>query len=174
MKAIIRDILLALLLALAISLLIRPTIVKEISMMPSLQEGNYLMISKQAYRFGDVARDDIIVFHSELMDEAGKEKLLIKRIIGIPGDVLTITNGRVYRNGYRIQEPYIMGGIEGDTSGELYNYVVPEGFVFVMGDNRNISDDSRYSEIGMVKLDAVIGKVILRFYPLNAVTSQFT
>ena len=62
MKAIIRDILLALLLAFAISMLIRPTIVKEISMLPTLQENNYLMIYKQAYRFGEVQRDDIIVF----------------------------------------------------------------------------------------------------------------
>jgi len=139
MKALVRDILLALLLALAISLLIRPTIVKEISMVPTLTEDNYLMISKQSYRFGDVARDDIIVFHSNLMDDEGKEKLLIKRIIGVPGDVLTISEGKVYRNGYRIQEPYIMGGIEGETGGNLYNYVGPENFVFVMGDHREVS-----------------------------------
>ena len=158
MKAIVRDIVLALVLALAISLLIRPTIVKEISMLPSLQEGNYLMISKQAYRFGDVSRDDIIVFHSAIMDGEGKEKLLIKRIIGIPGDKLTITKGRVYRNGFRIQEPYIMGGIEGETSGELYNYIVPDGFVFVMGDNREVSLDSRSEEVGPVRISDIIGK----------------
>jgi signal peptidase I len=169
MKAIVRDIVLALLLALAISLLIRPTIVKEISMLPSLEEENYLMISKQAYRFGDVARDDIIVFHSDMMDEEGKEKLLIKRIIGIPGDVLTITNGRVYRNGYRIQEPYIMGGIEGETSGELYNYIVPEGFVFVMGDNREVSLDSRAEEVGPIRISDIIGKAFFRLYPLDEI-----
>lgn len=169
MKAIVRDIVLALLLALAISLLIRPTIVKEISMLPSLEEENYLMISKQAYRFGDVARDDIIVFHSDMMDEAGKEKLLIKRIIGIPGDVLTITNGRVYRNGYRIQEPYIMGGIEGETSGELYNYIVPEGFVFVMGDNREVSLDSRAEEVGPIRISDIIGKAFFRLYPFDEI-----
>ena len=169
MKAIVRDIVLALLLALAISLLIRPTIVKEISMLPSLEEENYLMVSKQAYRFGDVARDDIIVFHSDMMDEEGKEKLLIKRIIGIPGDVLTITNGRVYRNGYRIQEPYIMGGIEGETSGEIYNYVVPEGFVFVMGDNREVSLDSRAEEVGPIRISDIIGKAFFRLYPFDEI-----
>lgn len=169
MKAIVRDIVLALLLALAISLLIRPTIVKEISMLPSLEEENYLMISKQAYRFGDVARDDIIVFHSDMMDEEGKEKLLIKRIIGIPGDVLTITNGRVYRNGYRIQEPYIMGGIEGETSGEIYNYIVPEGFVFVMGDNREVSLDSRAEEVGPIRISDIIGKAFFRLYPFDEI-----
>lgn len=169
MKAIVRDILLALVLALAISLLVRPTIVKEISMLPTLQENNYLMISKQAYRFGDVARDDIIVFHSDLMDEEGKEKLLIKRIIGIPGDVLTITNNRVYRNGYRIQEPYIMGGIEGITSGEIHNYVVPEGFVFVMGDNREVSLDSRAEEVGSIRISDIIGKAFFRLYPFDEI-----
>jgi len=169
MKAIVRDILLALLLALAISLLIRPTIVKEISMVPTLGEENYLMISKQSYRFGDVARDDIIVFHSNLMDDEGKEKLLIKRIIGVPGDVLTISEGKVYRNGYRIQEPYIMGGIEGETGGDLYNYVVPENFVFVMGDNREVSLDSRAEEVGPVRISDIIGKAFFRLYPFDQI-----
>jgi signal peptidase I len=169
MKAIVRDILLALLLALAISLLIRPTIVKEISMVPTLDENNYLMIAKQSYRFGDVARDDIIVFHSSLMDDQGKEKLLIKRIIGIPGDVLTISNGKVYRNGNRIQEPYIMGGIEGETNGELYNYIVPENFVFVMGDNREVSLDSRSEEVGPVRISDIIGKAFFRLYPFDKI-----
>lgn len=169
MKAIVRDILLALLLALAISLLIRPTIVKEISMVPTLEENNYLMIAKQSYRFGDVERDDIIVFHSSLMDDEGKEKLLIKRVIGIPGDVLTISNGEVYRNGNRIQEPYIMGGIDGETNGELYNYIVPENFVFVMGDNREVSLDSRSEEVGPVRISDIIGKAFFRLYPFDQI-----
>jgi signal peptidase I len=169
MKAIVRDILLALLLALAISLLIRPTIVKEISMVPTLEENNYLMIAKQSYRIGSVERDDIIVFHSNLKDDEGKEKLLIKRIIGIPGDVLTISNGDVFRNGNRIQEPYIMGGIDGETNGELYNYVVPENFVFVMGDNREVSLDSRSEEVGPVRISDIIGKAFFRLYPFDQI-----
>lgn len=169
MKAIIRDILLALLLALVISLLIRPTIVKEISMVPTLEENNYLMIAKQSYRFEEVRRDDIIVFHSSLVDDAGKEKLLIKRIIGIPGDVLTITDGDVYRNGSRIQEPYIMGGVDGETSGALYNYIVPENFVFVMGDNREVSLDSRAQELGPVRISDIIGKAFFRLYPFDEI-----
>ena len=169
MKAIIRDVLLALLLALAISLLIRPTIVKEISMMPTLAENNYLMISKQSYRIGDVARDDIIVFHSNLVGEQGKEKLLIKRVIGVPGDVLTITEGKVYRNGHRISEPYIMGGATGETSGAMYNYVVPDGFVFVMGDNREVSLDSRAAEVGPVRIADIIGRAFFRLYPLDQI-----
>lgn len=169
MKAIVRDIILALLLALTISLLIRPTIVKEISMVPTLDENNYLITARQAYRFGEVHRDDIVVFHSDLTDNEGKEKLLIKRIIGIPGDVLTISNGDVYRNGNRIQEPYIMGGIEGDTNGELYNYVVPENFVFVMGDNREVSLDSRSEEVGPVRISDIMGKAFFRLYPLDQI-----
>jgi signal peptidase I len=169
MKSIILDIVLALALAFMISLLIRPTIVKEISMMPTLGEQNYLMISKQSYRFGDVARDDIIVFHSSLTDDKGKEKLLIKRIIGIPGDVLTISDGKVYRNGFRIQEPYIMGGIEGETSGDLRNYVVPDNFVFVMGDNREVSLDSRSEEVGPVRISDIIGKAFFRLYPFDQI-----
>lgn len=169
MKAIVRDIILALLLALVISLLVRPTIVKEISMMPTLAESNYLMVSKQAYRFDDVARDDIVVFHSSLVDDEGKEMLLIKRIIGVPGDVLTISNGQVYRNGYRIREPFIMGGAEGQTTGDLYNYKVPENFVFVMGDNREVSLDSRVEEVGPVRISDIVGKAFFRLYPFDQI-----
>ncbi len=169
MKAIIRDVLLALLLALVISLLIRPTIVKEISMLPTLEENNYLMIAKQSYRFEDVARDDIIVFHSSLVDDEGKEKLLIKRVIGIPGDILTISDGNIYRNGSRIQEPYIMGGINGETGGVLYNFVVPENFVFVMGDNREVSLDSRAEELGPVRISDILGKAFFRLYPFDQI-----
>lgn len=169
MKAIVRDIILALLLALTISLLVRPTIVKEISMVPTLEENNYLITARQAYRFGEVSRDDIVVFHSNLTDNQGKEKLLIKRIVGIPGDILTITNGDVYRNGNLIQEPYIMGGIEGNTNGEIYNYVVPENFVFVMGDNREVSLDSRSEEVGPVRISDIMGKAFFRLYPLDEI-----
>lgn len=169
MKSILRDILLALVLALVISLLIRPTIVKEISMTPTLEPNNYLLIAKQAYLFGDVKHDDIIVFHSHILDEKGKEKLLIKRVIGVPGDVLTISNGAVYRNGMRIQEPYIMGGANGETSGALYNYIVPDGRVFVMGDNRAVSLDSRSEEVGPVKISDIIGKAIFRLYPFDQI-----
>jgi len=169
MKSIVRDILLALVLALVISLLVRPTIVKEISMMPTLAPNNYLLIAKQAYLLNDVGHDDIIVFHSHLVDDKGKEKLLIKRVIGIPGDVLTISNGILYRNGVRIQEPYIMGGANGETSGALYNYVVPDDCVFVMGDNRPVSLDSRSEEVGPVKIKDIIGKAFFRLYPFDKI-----
>ncbi len=169
MKSIIRDILLALVLALVISMLVRPTIVKEISMLPTLEENNYLLIYKQAYRFGDIQRDDIIVFRSSLKDDNGKDKLLIKRVIGLPGDVLTISDGKVYREGVLIQEPYIMGGEKGETSGELYNYVVPDDCVFVMGDNREVSLDSRSDEVGPVKISKIMGKAFFRLYPFSEI-----
>lgn len=169
MKAILRDILIALALALVVSLLVRPTIVKEISMEPTLQENNYLLVSKQSYRFGEVQRDDIVVFHSSLVDAAGKEKLLIKRVVGVPGDVLTITGGKVYRNGSMIQEPYLMGGDDGETAGELYNYVVPEGQIFVMGDNREVSLDSRSAEVGSIKISDIIGEAVFRLYPFDEI-----
>ena len=107
--------------------------------------------------------------HSKLVDEKGKEKLLIKRIIGIPGDVLTITGGSVYRNGHKIQESYIMGGAKGQTSGELYNYKVPDGLVFVMGDNREVSLDSRSEEVGPIKISDIIGKAFFRLYPFDKI-----
>ena len=104
-----------------------------------------------------------------MVDDKGKEKLLIKRVIGIPGDVLTISNGILYRNGVRIQEPYIMGGANGETSGALYNYVVPDDCVFVMGDNRPVSLDSRSEEVGPVKIKDIIGKAFFRLYPFDKI-----
>lgn len=166
MKGFIRDIIIALVIVLAITMVIKPTIVKERSMEPTLYANHYLLINKQAYRFGEEQRGDIIVFKSELEDEKGDKKLLIKRIIGLPGDTITIQNGTVTLNGTQLQEDYTM---EDETPGELINYTVPEGKLFVMGDNRRVSVDSRSEEVGCVDEDQVMGKAFLRLYPFNQI-----
>ena len=107
MKGLIRDILVALIIVIAITMVIKPTIVKESSMQPTLYENNYLLVNKQAYRFGEEKRGDIIVFKSDLENENGDKKLLIKRIIGLPGDKITIEGGKVILNGVELHEAYI-------------------------------------------------------------------
>ncbi len=166
MKSLVRDIAIALAIVIVVTMFIKPTIVKETSMQPTLYENNYLLVNKQAYRFGDEERGDIIVFHSDLEDK----ELLIKRIIGLPGDVITIDQGKVFLNGTEMQEDYTLEGV---TPGQLIDFTVPEGQLFVMGDNRRVSIDSRSEEVGCVDEDDVMGKAFVRLYPFNEIGSIY-
>lgn len=168
MKEFIKDIVIALVIVVAITLVIKPTIVKESSMEPTLYANNYLFVNKLAY----ISKDnpdygDIIVFQSDLdKDDGNGKKKLIKRVIGVENDVITISDGVVYRNGEELEEPYTL---EGFTTGEVDNYIVPKDEVFVMGDNRRISLDSRYEEVGTVSEEAIVGKAFIRLYPFNEI-----
>ena len=166
MKDFIKDLLVALVIVLAITAVIKPTIVKESSMEPTLYGNDYLFINKLAYVTKDHPDyEDIIVFESELDRDDGKgKKLLIKRVIGVEGDVMTISEGIVYRNGYPLEETYTL---EGYTDGYVDNYVVPQGEVYVMGDNRSVSLDSRDPSVGTVNEDAIMGKAFIRLYPFS-------
>lgn len=165
-KDFVKELIIAIIIAFLIMQVIKPTIVKESSMEPTLYENNYLLLNRQAYRFGEPHKGDIIVFHSELKTAGGKEKLLIKRVIGLPGDVVTVANGKVYINGKKLQEDYIK---DGTTDGMVVDFKVPKGELFVMGDNRLVSVDSRTPAVGTVKLDRVLGKAFLRLYPINKI-----
>ncbi len=164
MKEIIKDVVIAAIIALLVIQFVRPTIVKESSMEDTLSENNYIFLNKQAYTFGEPERGDIIVFHSSLTREDGSEKLLIKRIIGLPGDTVKICDNCVYLNGELLQEDYIKE--QGVVPGEM-EVTVPDGELFVMGDNRRVSIDSRYEEVGCVKIDDVVGKAFFRLYPFR-------
>ena len=166
LKEFVKELVIAIVIALLIMQVGKPTIVKESSMEPTLYENNYLLLARQIYRFEKPQRGDIIVFHSDLVTAGGKEKLLIKRIIGLPGDVITIANGNVYLNGNKLTEPYIK---DGTTDGEIIDFEVPQGELFVMGDNRLVSVDSRSAAVGTVKLDRVLGKAFVRLYPFNKI-----
>ncbi len=166
LKEFLKELVIAIVIAFLIMQVIKPTIVKESSMEPTLYENNYLLLNRQAYRFGEPHRGDIIVFHSDLTTAKGKEKLLIKRVIGLPGDVITIANGNVYINGEKIEENYIK---DGRTDGDIRDLEVGKGELFVMGDNRLVSVDSRTAAVGTVKLDKVLGKAFVRLYPFNKI-----
>lgn len=166
MKELVKDILIALLLAVIIMQFIKPTVVKERSMEPNFHDGDYLFISKQSYRIGEPKRGDVVVFKSELMDEKGKNKLLIKRIIGLPGDTIDVKDDMVYINGKMMEEDYTNDGI---TPGDIENLVVPEDGYFCMGDNRVVSIDSRDPAVGCVSKDRLVGKVFIRLFPFNQI-----
>ena len=162
-KELARDIAIAAVLALAVSFFIRPTIVYETSMQPTIDPHDYLLMSRQAYRTGKVERGDIIIFKSDVEnEETGDKKLLIKRVIGVPGDVLTISDGSLYINGSKMEEPYLAGGA---TNGEVYNVKVGKDEVFVMGDHRTVSLDSR--SFGCIKQDKIVGKAICKVWPFD-------
>lgn len=166
MKEFIKDVLVAVVIVIIITTIIKPTIVKESSMEPTLYENNYLFVNKLAYVTKDhPEHEDIIVFQSDLDRDDGKgKKLLIKRVVGVEGDVITISDGVVYRNGYPLEEPYTLDGY---TGGYLTEFTVPEGQVFAMGDNRAMSLDSRDPSVGTVSEDAILGKAFIRLFPFN-------
>lgn len=166
MKEFIKDILIAIVIVLVITAVIKPTIVKESSMEPTLYENNYLFINKLAYITKDHPEyEDIIVFESGLESDDGKgKKLLIKRVVGVEGDVISVADGIVYRNGYPLEEPYTL---EGYTNGTVTDLTVPENRVFVMGDNRSISLDSRDPSVGTVSEEDIMGRAFIRLYPFK-------
>lgn len=124
------------------------------SMNPTLQNGEYILVNRLAYKTGQPERGDIIVF-SYPADE-GQD--LIKRVIGLPGETVAIGDGVVTINGQELQEPYI-------AQDPVYfgEWTVPEGYLFVLGDNRNDSRDSH--QWGLLPLENVIGKSVLIYWP---------
>ena len=163
----VRDIVIAIIIAAIILFFFKPIIIQQESMQPTFYSNDYVVVSKQSYSiFGDIERGDVIVFRSSLLDENGDQKSLIKRVIGLPGDTIEIKNGYMILNGVTIQEDYLA---EQGVSGEMEQITVDEGKIFVMGDNRAVSQDSRSPEVGQVDQDTVIGKVVLRIFPLDSI-----
>jgi len=151
----LETIILAVVLFLAINAVSARVRVDGFSMVPTLQDGEYVLVNRLAYRSGLPTRGDIIVFVSPQAPNLD----LIKRVIGLPGDTVKIFDGQVQINGQTLQEPYI-------AAAPIYNgeWQVPEGNLFVLGDNRNDSSDSH--AWGLLPIDNVIGKAILIYWPI--------
>lgn len=125
------------------------------SMISTIQEGDKIIGFRLAYTFSEPKRGDIVMFNSPIED-----KIYIKRIIGLPGDQITITDNQVYINGERYEEDYVDSW---EKSFGTTVYDVPEGEYFMMGDNRDGSNDSR--SWGTVKRKEILAKAIFRYYP---------
>lgn len=139
---------------------IKPVIVSGDSMLPNLEDRNYLILSRQSYNFGKPERGEIVVFPVE--QDGGK--LYIKRVIGLPGDKIRIADGQVYVNGKKEDQSFTN---EHFTPGDVKDETVPAGKLFVMGDNRAHSQDSRSEIVGFLDIDDVIGVVKLRLWPIS-------
>ena len=140
-----------------------PTIVNERSMEDTIEQRDCVLLSVRAYDSSEPELGDLIMFESRVVDENGVPRDFIRRVIGVPGDMIEIKSGNVYRNGEILDEPYTKDGI---TNGDMAAEIVPEGF-FVLGDNRQISIDSRDARVGFVKTEDVIGKVAFRILPVS-------
>ena len=159
--------------AIAVALLIQAFLVKPYripspSMENTLLVGDRVLVDRISWRFSEPARRDIVVFHSPVPGP-----VLIKRIVGMPGDTLSLREGVVYANGERLAEPYVrpLDGRPAPT--EPFDtglpwalqqpYKVPSGSYFLMGDNRTDSKDSR--DFGPVTRDQLVGRALARYWP---------
>ncbi len=151
----------AMIITLAFLFVVRPVTVQGISMVPTLHENDRLLVYSLFY---EPSGGDVVVLDGHI----SYGDPLVKRVIGVAGDEIDIDalTGEVYVNGEALNEPYLVDVTthEGDVPLPL---IVPEGYVFVMGDNRSYSIDSRYTAIGMIEEGAVLGKVFIRIYPFQ-------
>jgi signal peptidase I len=138
----------------------RTGLVNGVSMEPTLSQGEIVLINKMAYRLTSPALGDIIAFPHP----SDPSKQLIKRVIGVPGDEIDYIGGIVFLNGELLPEEYRMDARGGYSVG--FPLIVPEGTIFVLGDNRWASEDSRYREVGCIPIGDLVGKIPIRFWPL--------
>ena len=153
----------ALLVALIIkTFLLQAFYIPSRSMEPTLRIGDRVLVNKMSYRLHDIHRGDIVVFERPPGEATGEIKDLIKRVIGLPGDTLEAVDGKVIVNGHVLEEPYLPEGTFTDT---LPPTRVEEGHVFVMGDNRGDSRDSRF--FGAIDTDLIVGRAFVRVWPFS-------
>jgi signal peptidase I len=154
---------------------VKPYRIPSASMASTLRPGDRVLVNRVVYRLRDPQRGDVLVFRFP----GDRSVVFIKRVVGVPGDVLRVKDGRLYVNGERVREPYVhrtggspdptlaMPPLDGSTMPRPWSltspYTVPPDSYFVMGDNRTDSDDSR--DWGVVPRDAVIGEGFWLYWP---------
>ena len=167
--------------AILVAVLLRAFVVQTFfipsgSMEPTLQIGDRILVNKLSYHFHGVDRGNIVVFSRPPTENCGGPEVndLVKRVIGLPGDVISLSGGYVYIDGKKLDESWLpaseqgitVAGPAGNTSNLARPYRVPNDNYFVMGDNRTDSCDSRYW--GPISRSLIVGKVELRVWPLSS------
>lgn len=149
---VVETLVLALVLYFAIDAMVARVRVLNISMIPTLEPGELVMVNKLAYKLGELQRGDIIIFHYDESED------YVKRLIGLPGDEVEVKNGIVYISGVPRIETYL-----NEVPTYTGAWVVPEGKVFVLGDNRNASSDSH--NWGFVSQEEIMGRAVMIYWP---------
>lgn len=165
--------------ALAVALIIKTFLLQAFyipsgSMQTTLAEGDRVLVNKLSYDVHDVNRGDVVVFEKP-PGEPGTIDDLIKRVIALPGETVAFQDGRVYVDELLVEEPYLEAGVVSRGQGAIPNCeegapsvdscTIPEGYVFMMGDNREASRDSRF--FGPVPESSIIGRAFLKVWPLS-------
>ncbi|MDW7650456.1 MAG: signal peptidase I [Bacillota bacterium] len=156
----IKSILVAIILALVIrAFLVEVFLVQGQSMLPTLHDKERLIVSKVQYYYRTPEQGEIVVFN------ATEDRDFIKRVIGVAGDEVRVDLDGVYVNGERLSEPYVL-----EKAREPFGpVIVPAGSIFVMGDNRNNSMDSRHPSVGFISMERLKGKAMLVFWPADSI-----
>ena len=157
---------------LIINFVAKPYTVKGDSMDPTLKDGERVIVNIFGYKFGDIKKGNVIVFHANKTDD------YVKRVIGTPGDKIEYKKDQLYVNDKKVDEPYL----DYNEKHKMYEYItgtykpedfvrdgnkttIPKGKLLVLGDNREVSKDSR--SFGLINNDQVVGKVAFSFWPLD-------
>ena len=161
----VRDWVVSIVIAVVLAMIIRTFVVELYlvdgpSMRPTLQHAQRLVVNKFIYHFRAPEKGEVLIFRYP----KDPSRDFIKRVIAVPGDTIEIKDGNVFVNGELQNEDYILSKCRGDYP----KSTIPEGHIFVMGDNRNNSEDSRFPDVGFVPFDLIKGKAMLVFWPLDA------
>jgi signal peptidase I len=177
----IKEAVIVVVVAVLVAVLLRAFVVQTFfipsgSMEPTLQVGDRILVNKLSYHLHSVDRGDIVVFSRPATEDCGGQQVndLVKRVIGLPGDVVSLSGGYVYIDGKRLDETWLpsseqgitVAGPAGNSSDLARPYRVPTNDYFVMGDNRTDSCDSRYW--GPIAKSLIVGKVEVRVWPITS------
>ncbi|HEY1652821.1 MAG TPA: signal peptidase I [Acidimicrobiales bacterium] len=178
----LREAVIVVLVAVVVAVVLRTFVVQTFyipsgSMEPTLQIGDRILVNKLSYHLHGVGRGNIVVFSRPANEDCGGPEVndLVKRVIGLPGETISVSGGYVYVNGHRLDESWLPASEQGVTkpgpSGTAYSlqqpFRVPANDYFVMGDNRTDSCDSRYW--GPINKSLIVGKVEMRVWPVSSI-----
>lgn len=143
----------------------QPYQVEMRSMETTLLPGQYVLVDKLSPRWAPYARGDIVIFHPPDAFQTPDDTPFIKRVIGLPGDQVELRDGRVSVNGVELDEAYVHEAETDAGEDAPTSWLVPAGSLFVMGDHRSASEDSRV--FGPIEISRVVGRAFLRYWPLD-------
>ena len=146
---------------------VRPITADGNAMLPAIENGQVIIVAKHNYTPVRGAPDfqQVVAFKDDFLPEGKEGSNTVRRVIGLPGDRIEIRDGKVYRNDKLLEESYA----KGETDGEVAPMTIKEDEVFVLGDNREESIDSRDSRVGTLKMKAIRGYCAISVWPLNRI-----